>query len=516
MVRLPRLRILFGLASGMLLALAFPPYSVPGIAWFALAALIFAMLDARWWVAPLAGFLHGAGFYFASVPWVYDVMREHGRLSAFAAAGVLALMVAVLSIFPAVFALAIARLSKRSIPQALVLAPFLWAALELGRTHMPVIGFPWNLLGYAVVEDLGLMQIASVTGIYGVSFVVAAYNTLLAWLLVSRSRRAWMAWLASTGVLLPLAVVGHQFVPEERPQKVAHLVQTNFPQSLAYSPDWMAQHAAALDELEALSIAAAQRLPGPVIWPEVPAPFSLQEPHFAARAERIAQQAQNYALFGVVDWKPQPGAPPERVLPHNSAVLLDPAGSRAFTYDKIRLVPFGEYVPLRRLLGFARSLTAEVGDFSAGSEYAVGELPGGRFAVLICYEAIFPAQVRRYVAGGAEVLVNMSNDGWFSRAGAPEQHLQLARARAIENRRWLLRATNNGQTVVVDPHGRIRARLTADIRGVLEAQFDFRSGRTLYSRLGDWWAWLCVLAAIAIYGRGIRGRRPEAKSEIRN
>lgn len=187
-------------------------------------------------------------------------------------------------------------------------------------------------------------------------------------------------------------------------------------------------------------------------------------------------------------------------------LLLPPDAERAFRYDKMHLVPFGEYVPLRRLLRFAESLTQQVGDFQHGREAAVGELPGGgKFSVLICYEAIFPAEVRRFTANGAELLINLSNDGWFVGSGAPEQHLAMARVRAIENRRWLLRATNTGHTVIVDPYGRITSRLGADIRGVLTGGYAMRSDRTLYVRLGDWLAYLCVVLSGILLWCGRKG-----------
>jgi len=187
--------------------------------------------------------------------------------------------------------------------------------------------------------------------------------------------------------------------------------------------------------------------------------------------------------------------------------LLDPSGRRVFLYDKIHLVPFGEYVPLRRWLTFAKKLTAEVGDFQSGSEYKVGTLSeragGGRFGSFICYEAIFPAEVRRFVVHGASLLINLSNDGWFGRSAAPEQHVAMARVRAAENRRWLLRDTNNGFTASVDPYGRYVARLATDIRGELDAPYDFRSDLTAYARWGDWLAWLCVAASLYFIGAGL-------------
>jgi apolipoprotein N-acyltransferase len=181
----------------------------------------------------------------------------------------------------------------------------------------------------------------------------------------------------------------------------------------------------------------------------------------------------------------------------NSAVLLDPSGRRIFAYDKIHLVPFGEYVPLRRWLSFAKALTAEIGDFQPGSTHNVGKLPGGKFGVFICYEGVFGAEVRRFAVKGAELFINTSNDGWFGQTGAPAQHFMMARVRAVEDRRWLLRATNTGYTAAVDPYGRVVAEFSADTLGLLDAPYDFRSNLTFYTRYGDWLAWLSLIVVAA-------------------
>jgi apolipoprotein N-acyltransferase len=256
-----------------------------------------------------------------------------------------------------------------------------------------------------------------------------------------------------------------------------------------------------MEELERASIAAGSREPGLVVWPEVPAPFSLQESAFRARAERIARGSQSDFLVGVIDWRSAGG----RLMPYNGVALLDPSGRESFVYDKIHLVAFSEYVPWRRWLWFAKDLTGLVGDFSRGDRYSVGEISGGRFSVFICYEAIFPDQVRRYVREGAGLLINVSNDGWFGRSAARGQHLAMARVRAVENHRWLLRDTNTGHTVSVDPYGRIAARLAPDVRGVLDAPYAFRSDTTLYTRWGDWIAWLSVgITAGLLLAAGLR------------
>ncbi len=506
------LRLLLSLASGLALALAFPSYNFPLLAWGAVAGLMLATSGARPRPAALFGFLHGATFFTASVPWVYTVMRVHGRVPLVAAVGILVLLAAAGGLFHAAFALTVAWLGRSSVERACLAAPFLWVAQEFARTHLPHIGFPWNLLGYAAAVNLGLVQITSLTGIYGLSFLVAAYNALFVWVayaLPGARRRAVAAWLSVTAALLLAAYVGPKFVPIEPAGHFARLVQTNFPQEMSYPGDWLERHAAELDQLEQLSVAVSGTSPELIVWPEVPAPFYSQDQRFAARAERVARATPDGFLVGIVDWKPGPHG---GLAPYNSAALLNPAGRQVFLYDKIHLVPFGEYVPLRRWLRFAGKLTAEVGDFQPGSEYRVGDLRGGTFGVFICYEAVFPGEVRRFVHGGAGLLFNLSNDGWFGRSAAPEQHLAMARVRAVENRRWLLRATNNGFTVAVDPYGRYVARLAPDVRGTLDAPYGFRTDLTLYARWGDWLAWLCVAtsAYFLLFGPRHRMRAPAA------
>ena len=270
--------------------------------------------------------------------------------------------------------------------------------------------------------------------------------------------------------------------------------------------DWLTVHAGELDQLEKISVDTARREPGLIIWPEVPAPFTLQEPQFAERAARIAREADNYFLVGVVDWKNAGG----KWLASNSAVLLNPAGQRIYSYDKIHLLPFGEYVPLRGWLTFAKRLTADISDFTPGLTYSVGQIPQGKFGAFICYEAIFPSEVRRFTASGAQLLITISNDGWFGRSSAPEQHMFMARVRAVENRRWLLRDTNNGYTESIDPYGRTAAQLAIDIRGQLSAPYDFRSDMTPYARFGDWFSWLCIVITFVLLGLALTRRASPA------
>jgi apolipoprotein N-acyltransferase len=421
-------------------------------------------------------------------------MRQYGNIDPWIAAGFVGLIGFIGGLICTMFSTGVALASRKSKLLACVIAPFLWTTLEYFRTNIPIIGSSWDLSGYPATRSLALLQITSVTGIYGLCFLIAAYGALLAYAVLVARRRVWEVAVAVTLLLIIVALGGAHLVPNATPRYVAHLVQTNFPQSESYPADWLTAHAGELNQLQQISVDAAKQQPGLIIWPEVPAPFSLQEPLFAARASQIARDANNYFLVGVIDWKQRGG----KVLAANSAVLLNPAGQRIYSYDKIHLLPFGEYVPLRAWLTFAKRLTADISDFTPGSTYSIAQIPQGTFGAFICYEAIFPSEVRQFTAKGAQLLITISNDGWFGRSSAPEQHMFMARVRAVENRRWLLRDTNNGYTESIDPYGRTAAQLPIDIRGQLTAPYDFRGDLTPYARFGDWFSWFCIIATFAL------------------
>jgi len=302
------------------------------------------------------------------------------------------------------------------------------------------------------------------------------------------TRRSWAAGIhlgVAAVVLLLLALTPTPEIYPER-QK-AYLVQPNIPQEVGLEI-WDEQtQAPLLDRLETLTTETAgrQEPPALVVWPEVPASFYFGEDSFTQEyAEGIARQTNSYFLMGIVTLLREE----DGTKPLNSAILLNPGGEVISRYDKIHLVPFGEYVPLRSLLGFAGKLTAEIGDFFPGSRFVVSPLAGGHAGAFICYEAIFPDLVRRFVKDGAGVLVTISNDGWFGTSSARYQHLLMARMRAIENARYLLRATNTGITALIRPDGVISAQLPPDVPGVLEARWAFHDRQTFYSRHGDWFA----------------------------
>src|SRR5467141_2437874 len=506
------LRLIAGAVSGAALSLSFTGLYLSIYSWVCVGILLLSLFGARPRVAFGCGFFHGLLFVLTSLPWIATVLSVHGGVSIAGGCGLLLLIGLAWGILTGAFAWSVHRLSRQSIEVACIGAPFLWVTFEFARAHLPEIGFPWNLLGYPAAANLGLVQFATITGIYGLSFLAAGFNALLTWMAASkmmmpRARITYAA--AATAILLSVTVAGPRLVPQPQAHHFARAVQLNFPEVESYPPDWFQAHAADLDEIARISLAPSAEKPDLLAWPEAPAPFSYQDAQFAKIASTLAIRFGHPFLAGAVEWKPpvdsSDAAPHGSLLPYNSALLFDAQGQRVLVYDKIHLVPFGEYEPFPLIHRVVTSVSGEVGGFHKGNKYVVGQLPRGyTFGVFICYEATYPGEVCRFAARGAQLLINISNDGWFGRSAAAEQHLRMARVRVVENRTCLVRATNNGFTASVDPYGRILEPLPPDVRAAADLPYDFRTDETLYTRFGDWFAWLCVLVSVILVAATFR------------
>ncbi len=450
-------------------------------------------------------YLTGAIFLTGSCYWFLGVMERYGGLGPAIAAAVFLLFVTVFSLFFGAFGLVEAWVARRSIGRALLLSPFLWVSMELARTYW-ITGFPWNLLGYAV-EAPGLRRLASITAVYGLSFLGVATSACLAWILVS----PWERWVRTSLAfwLALLMVANWVFTPAGSPpaSSVALLVQPNVPLDEATMEDWAPwRNPAPLERLVAMTsdsrVSEGSPAPAPplIVWAENPAPFFLfRDRVFRDAVERMARQTQAYVVLNTIAFTGQDDAQPK-----NSAVVLDPTGRVLVEYDKIHLVPFGEYVPAWAFPTKVGKITSQVGNFVPGTSYRVAQTPQGAIGVFICYEAIFPQLVRRLTADGPGVLVNISNDAWYGDSPAALQHLEMARLRAIENGRYLLRATNDGVTAVIDPYGQVVEQIPRHRPMVLPGHFSYLAGRTFYNAYGDVFAWLCVaISAVTLALRSV-------------
>ena len=504
---------LLAISSGILQVLVFPKPGLTVLCWVALAPLIYAILRAREVDATLLlesqspsflvpatpkqgfvlGWASGVVWYLGTCYWVFHVMHLYGRLSPFVSFLLLILFSLYLGLNHGIFGALLAWAGQARAGfsrRALVLAPFLWVTVELIRTY--VVGFPWDLLGTAQVDNVPLSRIATVTGVYGLSFEIALVNTVFAaTFLVHKSRRKAMiaAALVSSIALQSEQLVRFEPVPSD---SQATLVQQNVP----IRDDWNYEdYDKLLSELSAISTTPpGSARPGLIVWPESPAPFFLNDQRFVGTVSAVARNADAYLIAGSIGLRPDTKSTAEEI--YNSAVLVSPQGGMVARYDKVHLVPFGEYVPFARVLSFAKALTGEVGNFVSGNDRAPLAFGDRRVGVFICYESIFPGEVRQIAERGADVFVNISNDGWFGETAAPWQHLNMARMRAIENNRWLLRDTNTGITAVIDPLGRVVQQLPRNQRAVLQASYGHLAETTFYTRDGDWFPIFCAIISI--------------------
>jgi apolipoprotein N-acyltransferase len=502
----PTARFFFAALTGAALSLSFIGLNLQIYSWVSVGLLLMLVISPKPRVAFACGFLHAMAFVLTSVPWIATVLSVHGGLSAAGGWGVLFLIAAAWGVLLGAFAWCVNRVARRDAKLACIAAPFLWVTFEFARAHLPEISFPWNLLGYPAGTNPAMVQLTTLTGIYGLSFVVAAFNASIAWADVAKSTSIWKRVGIIGGVTALILIVmfaGEKFVPKAVANHAARAVQPNFPEVESYGQDWFGVHREDLAELEALSLEATDKQPDLIIWPEAPAPFSWQDAQFGRFASRIAIEGQRPFLAGTIEWKTELVASGAHVqTPYNSAVMVDGRGRRIFAYDKMHLVPFGEYEPFPLIHRVVSSVSSEVGGFRKGTNRVVGTLPNGfKFGAYICYEAIYPGEIREFANRGANLLINISNDGWFGKSAAAEQHLRMARVRAVENRRWLLRVTNSGITAAVDPYGRTFTSIPRDVRGAADLPYDFRTDLTLYTRMGDWFAWLCVIVSVILVGK---------------
>jgi len=503
------------LLSAALQILIFPLPNLYMLGWVAITPLLIAILRARQPhtlqlragikllpASPLQAFVLayvcGILWYAGTCYWIYSVMHQYGGVNTPAGIGILILFCLYLALYHGVFGLLVSLLAGNS-PfnlRALLLSPVVWVAVELARTR--ITGFPWGLLGTTQVDNIPLSRIASVTGVYGISFEIMLVNAAFAAAyLVQREKRKRLL-LATIAAALILQAGSLVPVPPRLADHSAVLVQANVP--ILEGSDWTKQYFnQTLRDLTEVSLDShgSPSHPDLIVWPENPAPFYTSDPLFRDAVSNDARQANAWLLAGGIGIRNASATPAQPTEIYNSASLVSPSGEWVARYDKVHLVPFGEYVPFKQLFSFAGGLTKEVGDFSRGTSRSPLDAGGTKLGVFVCYESIFPDEVRQFAKNGAQVLVNISNDGWYGDSGAYAQHLKQSRMRATENNRWLLLDTNTGVTAAVDPNGQIVASAPRKTRTALRAPYALSNATTFYTRHGDWFAYLCAIISVA-------------------
>jgi apolipoprotein N-acyltransferase len=496
------------ITSGLALALAFPKFDVSLLAWVAFVPFFYAVEGEplknvlRW------GYLQGLACYVGSLYWVVITLNEFAGVHFVLSLLPMLLLAGVVAIYTAI-ALWAGEFSARRLRIPFVITtPIAWAAVELVRTYFP-IGFPWNLLGETQYRNLELIQFAEFTGTYGVSALIIFFNAVIFVVLMRRGSRRLQTLSLSilTGVMIAAIIFGNWRIHELKTIKPegnfrVAMVQGNIAQSVKWDPNAQAPTFKIYSDQ---SKQGAKQSADLIVWPEAAATFVFQPddryPAFAAddvnyrNAQlQLARDIGKPILFGA----PALIARDDRIVGSaNRAYLVSAQGEIAAWYDKIQLVPFGEYVPARAILGyFVNRIVVGMGDMIPGQQQTLFEVKGAKLSVLICYESIFPDLARRSVKEGADVMVNITNDAWYGTSSAPYQLLAMAAMRSVETKVPMIRVANTGISAVILNDGSITATTPLFKRGTEIEDVAWHPMRTLYTIVGDLFAQICVLLTV--------------------
>jgi apolipoprotein N-acyltransferase len=448
------------------------------------------------------GLLTGAVYFSGTLYWLVETMTTFGGLATPVAVFAAALLVAYLALFPAVFAVVMVRLLRAVGAAGLLLAPAVWVTTELGRQYV-WDGFPWALLGYSQVTWLPIAQIASVVGVYGLSALLALTAAAAALVIVEEGRRRWV--VAGSTVLVVAACAGwgvqrlgtSALLTQGDPVRVA-VLQGNVEQEEKWDPALADAISERYFSMTRDAIAQGATF---ILWPESSAPFLFEQDIVrGAEVRRLAREGHVTLLVGSDQVEPIETAPPGEQPQnrwYNAAFLVKPDGSVGAVYRKMHLVPFGEYVPLKRLLFFVGPIVDSVSDFTPGAESVLLPVGSHMASTAICYEVIYGNLIRDSVVHGTQLLTTITNDAWYGRSSAAYQHWEQASMRAIENGRYMARAANTGISGFVDPYGRVIEKSNLFEQRTMVGDLRFLTGRTIYSRIGDLVAWVGLALTLA-------------------
>jgi apolipoprotein N-acyltransferase len=488
--------------SGFLLTLSFPKWGWDVLIWVALVPLLWAIRDQH----PRQSFVYGvtAGLvhYMTLIYWVCHVVTLYGELSWLTAIGLLLLFSCYLSLFPAVFCATVSYIKKQSVLPLLATAPFMWVSLELIRSNF-LSGFPWELLGHALYRRLHLIQVCDLMGVYGVSLFIVAINVVFYHMMFESA--SWKRKLVSKETITALAMLAlvwsygearlhrvRSITSSANPIPVV-LVQGNIDQSLKWNPKYQEK---TIDIYKDLTQKAVQgKVPALIVWPETALPFYYGiDKTLTKLVTEFMQDTSAYFLFGSPAVEYIEGTYHYR----NRAYLVSPDGNVVDYYDKYHLVPYGEYIPLKRWFSFLEKLVEPIGDFTPGEKGKTLHYPGAVLGPLICYESIFSCLSRSQVQNGADLLVNLTNDAWFGKTSAPYQHLSMLVFRVIENRRYAVRAANTGISGIINATGNIEQQSPLFEPYVLQGSVCRLTETTVYTQFGDLLAYGSSLWALGL------------------
>ncbi len=483
--------------TAILNVLATPPVDLAPLGWLCLTPLLFALTGCNSYKEAFqAGIISGIVSTVGTYYWLIYTMTTFGGLSYLLSVVLFILLAAYLSLFWSLFTLTIRFLSAAKLPFILIV-PFIWVSLEYLRTYL-FSGFPWALLGYTQYKIPHFIQVSNLMGPYGVSFILALSSAVICQGICRYfSKKIFPLKETIMFLFLLLLTISYGFInirEYKEPSKyiLSALIQGNIEQNMKWNKDFQDK---TIDIYGNLSKKAAENAKGLdiLIWPETAAPFYFQnKSRLNEKIIDISDSLNIPILFGSPAYKYEG----KKVRLLNSAFLIAPQPGKGVEtlarYDKMHLVPFGEYVPMKKILFFVNKITEGIGDLSAGDNANPLMFRTGKtntelvsLGTTICYEGIFPDLVRRFVKNGANILVNITNDAWYGRSSAPYQHLSAAVFRAVENGIYMLRSANTGVTAVINPLGRIEKSTRIFTRDYLTAKVSLRERTTFYTKNGD-------------------------------
>ena len=486
--------------SGILLVLIFPRFNFESLAWFAFIPLFSAIEAKTPQSAALLGFITGMVFYTWGLSWINNTLINYGNLPSVVSFMVLGLLAAYLSFYTALFCYLIRRVCKENRGLFFLFAPVLWVSLEYIRSTHSEFGFSWLGLGYSQFKTLHVIQMAEITGVYGISWLIMLLNAGL--------YLAWKTWrepgnvgarFISVTLLVFACWWGYGSVVMDRPNTdknsglTVGLIQVNVEQFMKWNPVFQK---VVMGKYRDLTLVAAQSKPQLIVWPETAMPFYYnQHPVGTEFVNDLARQTQTPILFGSPHKENKDG----HTTHYNSAYLVSETGDTQNRYDKIHLVPFGEFVPFRELLFFVEKMVEMIGDFGRGKEATLFDVAGYKAGVSICYEIIFPDLIRQAVKNGANFLINITNDAWFGKSAASYQHMSMGALRAVENRVPIVRAANTGISGTIDANGALRDETDLFVEAAKITKITPRQrGLTFYTAYGDVFSWICLVLTVVL------------------
>ncbi|MDY7035433.1 MAG: apolipoprotein N-acyltransferase, partial [Thermodesulfobacteriota bacterium] len=473
-----------------MLTASFPPGKLDWIIWFALVPLLKSLDNEYPSQALRLGFITGLSHYLTLIYWIIVVLRSYGGLNLLLSICTLFLLCLYLSLYPALFSYLFCHIKGSSL--AAFFAACIWVGLEYIRANV-LTGFPWCLLGYTQYRHLGLIQITDLTGVYGLSFFIVLTNIIIFAIFFDNNLRKtrFFKWEILLIILIAsfTMIYGHfrltgvKAKGKESESVTIALIQGNIDQAIKWNPDYQEK---TIDIYHRLTRSTHKFNPQLIIWPETSVPFFFQEEtNFSFRVIQISKESGADLIFG----SPAYIRRNNRTKYYNRAYLLSHDGELSGYYDKVHLVPFGEYVPLKRFFPFIHRLVPAAGDFAFGEKTAPLNPSYFSAGVLICFEVIFPELARTRAREGAGVLINLTNDAWFGMTSAPHQHLSMAVFRAVENGMPLIRAANTGISAFISSQGKIITTGGLFMEEVLIHELTLGGPSTrFYTRYGDLFA----------------------------